>query len=203
MIVHFRIAFSTRIIYRLLCGTVTTVWIVRSHYNSTSSFSMTSAGACSYHLSELSSPCFLHNSQWTIQATLSYLLLYCFCPSLGKSLTRCKTVSSFVPHNLHLGEIGCLSIFALIELVLSACSWASNNMPSVSFFKTPFVIHFPQNVCAMFLVFYKNCPCTFPSCKVFFHASLFLFVNSSFVSPFSITFSFSALLSISSFLSFR
>ena len=36
---------------------------------------------------------------------------------LGATTNRCITVSSFVPHNLHLGETGCLSIFALIALV--------------------------------------------------------------------------------------
>ena len=62
MIVNFHIAFSTRIISGLLCATAMSVCIVRSQDNSTSSFSTTSAGVCSYHLSELSSPCFLHNS---------------------------------------------------------------------------------------------------------------------------------------------
>ena len=56
-------AFSTRIISGMLCATVMSVWIVRSKYNSTSSFSTTSAGVCSYHLSEISNPWFLHNSQ--------------------------------------------------------------------------------------------------------------------------------------------
>ena len=69
---------------------------------------------CSYHLSELSSPCFLHNSQRTLLATLSCLLLYCFCGSLGQPLTRCMMVTSFVPHNLHLGEmVVCLSLLWL------------------------------------------------------------------------------------------
>ena len=60
MIVHFCVTFSTRIISGLLCATVMSVCIVRSQYNSTSSFSMTSARVCSYQLSELSSPCLLH-----------------------------------------------------------------------------------------------------------------------------------------------
>ena len=55
----------------------------------------------------------------------------------------------------------------------------------------------------MFLIFYTSFPCNFPSCKVFFLSSLFLFVNSSFVSPYSIRLSFSAPLSISSLLSLR
>ena len=66
-------------------------------------------------------------------------------------------------------------------------------MPSVSFFKNPFLIHFPEKSRALFLVFYSlytNCSCNFPSCKVFFLSSFFLFVNSSFISPSSITFSF-------------
>ena len=89
------------------------------------------------------------------------ILLYCFYASLGQPLSRCIIVSVFVPHDLHLGETGCLS-FALIALVLSA--WPSNSMPSVSFFLN--LIHFPENVCAIFLVFSTNCTCNFPSCSL-------------------------------------
>ena len=74
---------------------------------------------------------------------------------------------------------------------------------SVSFFKNPFIIHFPENSCAMHLVFSTNCPCIFPSCKVFFLSCLFLFEISSFVSLSSTTFSFSAPLSITYLRSFR
>ena len=46
-------------------------------------------------------------------------------------------------------------------------------MPSVSFFKNPFLTHFHENKCAMFLVFSTNCPCNFLLCKVFFLSSPF------------------------------
>ena len=43
-----------------------------------------------------------------------------FMHQLGQLLSKCMPVSSFVPHNLHLLETGCLSIFALIAEVLIA-----------------------------------------------------------------------------------
>ena len=123
---------------------VMSVWIVGSQYNSTSSVSATSVGVCLYHFSELSSPWFLQNCQccttflsFPVHDSYKTMSFFnCFWVSLGQPLTRYITVSVFVPHNLHLGETGCLSIFALIALVLSACSWAVNNIPSISFFKT-------------------------------------------------------------------
>ena len=82
------------------------------------------------HVSEHFSTCFLHNSQCTLLATLSCLLLYCFWASLEQSLTKCITASNVLPH-LHLGDTGCLSIFTLIALVLNACPWAANSKPDV------------------------------------------------------------------------
>ena len=82
-------------------------------------------------------------------------------------------------------------------MTLSACSWAVNNIPCVSFFKSHLLSW--NLVCDVpgFLYF----SCNFPSYKVFFLSSLFLFVNFSFVSLSSVTFSFSAPLSISYLLS--
>ena len=71
------------IISGLFCVTVISVWIVRPYLIFLHDIS---ACVCSYHLSEVSSPCFLHNSQWTLPAKLSCLLLYCFCASLGQPL---------------------------------------------------------------------------------------------------------------------
>ena len=165
MIVNFRIAFSTKIISgRLLCATVMSVWIVRYQYNSTSII-----------LHDISR-CMLIPYAHTVHAscTIPNELFWQHC-----HFFFC-TVSAAAWGNLHLllGETGCLSIFALIKLILSALSlhwlnWFLVPAPelqittcllSLSFFKNPFLIHFPENSCAMFLVvllnyFYYYCYC--------------------------------------------
>ena len=107
-------------------------------------------------------------------------------------------------HTIYILEklLVCLSLLCLNWCLLLTV--AANNLLSVSFFKKP--IPYPlfwKFVCNVPAFNSTNCPCTSPSCKIFYLSSLFLFENSSFVSPSSITFFFNAPLSISSLLSFR
>ena len=91
----------------------------------TSLFSATAKGWWSYHLSVRYIPHFLHISQCTRRATLSWRFLYSLWASLLHPLIICLTVSVEFPHNLHSGVSEVLSMLCLIEFVLKACSWAA------------------------------------------------------------------------------
>ena len=58
-----------------------------SHISFTWPFSITGRGWCSYHFSPLSRPHLLLNSQWTLNATLSWHFLYSLCANLLLPLT--------------------------------------------------------------------------------------------------------------------
>ena len=122
---------STRILSGLLCVTVMSVWIVRSQYNSTFQFSTLSTGACNTCKTFLSFP--VHAS-CTISNVLfrNHCQVRCFCASLGQPLTRCITVSSFIPHNLHLRVTGCLMHWLLVP--------APEMQIPIFLFKNPFLI---------------------------------------------------------------
>ena len=109
-----------------------------SQVSLTSPFSTIGKGWWSYHLSLQSIPYFLHISQCTRRATLSWRFLYSFWASFLHPLTMCHTVSVDSPHNLHSGVCVVLSMLCLIEFVLKACSCAASIKSSVSFFKNPF-----------------------------------------------------------------
>ena len=72
-------------------------WIITSHKIFTSSFSTTPSGACSYHFSLLIRFYFPQNFQWTILATLLWLLLYSFCANFCANNMNCSSeqLSSF------------------------------------------------------------------------------------------------------------
>lgn len=60
-------------------------------------FSATDGGECLYNFSVHLRPYFLHSSQCTLRATLSWGRLYSFCSSWVKPLTTCCTVFSSFP----------------------------------------------------------------------------------------------------------
>ena len=61
------------------------------------SFSGTDFGLCIYRFFAWSNFNFLHNSQWIILPTQSYLVLYSFCVSLQHSLIMWLTISLLSP----------------------------------------------------------------------------------------------------------
>ena len=150
------------------------VWMVKSHNSFTSSFSSMLLGECSYHLSPHSTPYSLHNSQCMTRPTTSCLFLYSVCASLGQLHKICCTVSSWLPHILHLDDTFWFSILAFMAFVLSAWSCAAKISPSVSFFSSLVLIQF-QETPDRSSVSLLNCPC---SCFPDQYSILFLFILS-------------------------
>ena len=142
----------------------------------TSLFSATAKGGWSYHfnLSVHSIPHFLHISQCTRRATLSWRFLYSLWASLLHPLIICLTVSVEFSHNLHNGVSEFVSILCLIEFVLKACSWAARIKPSVSFFKNPFLSHLQESSPATSAVCRTNSPCRAFSFQFLIFSSCFL-----------------------------
>ena len=98
---HFLVFFSITVISGLLCSSVLSVCMGKSHKILHSSDSNTFSGLCVYHLSDFSNLHFPHSFQWITFATLSCLTcLYSFCTSFWHSATICATVSSAEPHTL-------------------------------------------------------------------------------------------------------
>ena len=143
-----------------------------------------------------------HNSQWTLQATLTCLLLYCFCGSLGQPLTRCVTVSSFVPHNLNFGESVYPSLLWLNCFLVPAPE-LQTTFPLSHSSKTPSLFTFLKTRVQYFWFSLQIVLVTYLHAKSYFLHPFSFFVNSSLVSPSLISLSFSASLSISSLLYFR
>ena len=139
----------------------------------------------------------LHSCQWITWAILSWRhFLYYVWQRVLHSETKGATVSSLSPQSLHNGEMFSLSMQCLIDLVLMACSCAAIIVPSVAFFKSPFLNQF--HVCSSLnSVFLKNTLCRF----LRFRFSLLLSNMSLFVFPFSTVPSFLTTWSIFSLLS--
>ena len=78
------------------------VYMSKSHWSFSMSFSRTGAGLCIYHLFVWSNWNFLHIFQWITLLTQSCLALYSFCANLLHSLIMWLIVSSLSPHSLHL-----------------------------------------------------------------------------------------------------
>ena len=87
--------------------------------------SLTVWGLCRYHFSDFSRFNFSHNFQWTILATLSYLLIYSLWASFEHSVMIWLIVLSATPHILQKGESTLCqygiwhSLFLLLVLVQS------------------------------------------------------------------------------------
>ena len=128
------------------------VWMVKSHNSLTSSFSSTLLGECSYHLSLHSTPYSLHTSQWMTRPTTSCLFLYSVCASLGQLHKICCTVSSWLPHILHLDDTFWFSILAFTAFFLSAWSYYYYYYYYLNFFKfvayrnIPFFLPYKSNL---------------------------------------------------------
>ena len=145
-----------------------------SHVSSTSSFSVTGKGWCSYHLLEASSPYFLLISQWTRRAALSCRFPFSVWANLEHPLDICLMVSVLTPQNLHSGVSDVLSILKLIEFVLKACSRSASSMLSVSFLRNLFLnrLHTHQSLFLLFVWW-------------ILHVGLFLSSSFSFLYKFS------------------
>ena len=76
---------------------------------------------------------FLHNSQWIILPTQSYLVLYSLCANLLHLFIMRLIVSSLSPDNQRLLFCCVLSILALPYLVLMALFCVAIRRDSVSF----------------------------------------------------------------------
>ena len=109
----------------LLWWSSRSVWMVKSQNSFTSSFSYTLLGECSYHLSLHSTPYSSHNYQFMTHPATSCLFLYSVCASLGQLHKICCTVSSWLPHILHLDDTFWFSILVFMQFVLSAWSCAA------------------------------------------------------------------------------
>ena len=101
-------------------------------------------------------PVFLHTSQYIFLPTQPCLLLYSFCANIEHSHNMCLTVSSTLPHNLHLRSAWVLSIFAFITFVLMACSCAAIINDSVSLFILPSLSHSHYSFPATYSIWLKN-----------------------------------------------
>ena len=69
-------------------------------------------------------------------------LIYTFCANLLHSLIMWLIVSSLSPHNLHLLFCCVLSIFAVMEFVLTTLFYAAIRSDSVSLLRFPFLSHY-------------------------------------------------------------
>ena len=126
----------------------------------TSPFSAVDKGWWLYHLLVHSIPYFLHISQCTRRATLSWRFLYSLWASFLHPLTMCLTVSVVSPHNLHSGVSEVLSMLYLIEFVLKAQLFLSRqNQAFCLRFKNPFLSHLQDSSPATFDICWINSPC--------------------------------------------
>ena len=122
-------------------------------------------------LSLHSNPYSLHASQCMNRLTNSF---YIVCLSLDQFPKICCTVSSWLPHILHLDDT-----FSFTAFVLGAWSWAAKLSPSVSSFSSPVHIQF-QETSHRSSVSFLICPC---SCFPDQSSVRFLFTLSSGVDP--------------------
>ena len=73
-------------------------------------------------------PIFLKKVLMTFFTTLPCHLLYYFWEHFSHPLTKCCTISPFLPHNLHRGLSLVLSVWCFTQFVLLACSYVAHNL---------------------------------------------------------------------------
>ena len=114
------------------------VWMEKSHNSFTPSFSSTLLGECSYHYFVIAlKSIFL--ARLSMYDPPNNLFLYSISLSLEQLPKICCTVSSWLPHILHLNDT-----FSFTTFVLGAWSWAAKLNPSVSSFSSPVHIQFQE-----------------------------------------------------------
>ena len=123
-------------------------WITTSHKIVTSSFS-TTPRACSYHFSVLIRLHFRHNLQWTILATLPYLLLYSFVPTFR---IRQQYEICFTFHVTHSTKwwLGCF-VYFVFPIVFSNCLFLRSTQHDFCF---NFHVNFSHSVPCLFFIFF-------------------------------------------------
>ena len=166
-----------------LCSITLSVWIEKFHKVLNPPFSSTESGTCSYHLSLHSKRNFLHSSQWFFFATFSCFFRYWLFARLGQVLMMCVILSTFLLESLQRWVSLVLSILYFTELVLIACSCATERRLSVSYFSSPFLNHSHLLLSLPHSVSLTDCPCSaccFHSFNRFFFFSFLLTLTMCF-----------------------
>ena len=117
------------------------VWMSKTHWSLCMSFSRRDTGLCIYYLFVWSNWNLLHNYQWILLPTQSYLVFYSFCANLRHSLIIWLLVLSISLNNLDLIFCCVLSILTLIWLDFIACFCTAIKSDSVSLLRFPFLSH--------------------------------------------------------------
>lgn len=137
------------------------VTIVLSHTGFTWSFSITCRGLSSCHFSPHLTLDFIISSQWTLNSTLSCRFLYSFRAKLEQPLTICNTciLRAFSSQSTQRRVTSLVAVKHLTELVLRACSWVTQIIPSAFFFKYPFRSYLQDSSTAISSISHINVPC--------------------------------------------